>query len=96
MSSRNIRIDYARCRTSQKYLIDDISLGYSGDANKNFLMFLFSDKTAGIQLLKSREVQGTTNVSVPQIIQFTQLLANAASTDWSSCTTPASSGSCHT
>jgi hypothetical protein len=64
------------------------SLGYSGDANKNFRMFLFSDKAAGIQFLKSVELY----VSVPEIIQFTQLLANAASTDWSSCTNLASSG----
>jgi hypothetical protein len=28
------------------------SLGYSGDANKNFLAFLFSDQPTGIQFLK--------------------------------------------
>ena len=28
------------------------SVGHSGDANKNFLMFLFSDQATGIQFLK--------------------------------------------
>jgi ribosomal protein L18 len=52
MSSRNTRINCARCRTSRKTLYHRDSLGYCFDANKTFLTFLFSNRNIGIQFLK--------------------------------------------
>ena len=47
------------------------SLGYYGDANKNFLTFLFSDQATGIQFLKDvglirRKVQVLGNLTFTQ------------------------------